>query len=80
MLAITTLIISIPIVLIIYHVVIKNVKYSLVSYITVILVSFLFFIIRSVHLIYIGLEVLLIGIMVAFIKHKYFAKNKVTTK
>lgn len=79
MMAFTTLIIAVPISLILYFLVIKKVKKSLFSYAAVISISLLFFMMRSLHLIYIGLEVLIIGLITVFIKDKYFSKNKVVS-
>jgi hypothetical protein len=80
MMAFTTLIIALPIVLILYHLIIKNVKYPIISYLSVLAISILFFITRSVHLIYIGLEILIIGLITVYIKNRFFIKKEVAPK
>lgn len=75
MMAFTTLLIAIPISLMLYFWVIKKVKKPLFSYVAIILISLLFFMMMSLHLIYIGLEVLIIGLTTVFVRSKYLARK-----
>lgn len=78
MMAFTTLIIAIPISLMLYFLIIKKVKKPMFSYSAVISISMLFFLTESLHLIYIGLEVIIIGVITIFLKEKYSSRNNVT--
>jgi heme/copper-type cytochrome/quinol oxidase subunit 1 len=74
MIAFTTLIIAVPTVFILYHLIIKKIRKPVFSYFVIIVVSAVFFILGSVHFIYIGLEILLIGVILVFIKSKFLRK------
>jgi len=79
MMAFTTLIIAVPIVAILYFFVFKKIKQPFINYLIVIVVGGLFFFGRNLHLIYIGLEVIIIGVVTVFVQEK-FSKKKNNSK
>ncbi len=76
MMAFTTLLISVPIVILLYFLVIKRIKFIILNYIVVLVVGILFFFGMNLHLIYIGLEILLLGLMTVYIKDLFSKKKK----
>lgn len=77
MMAFTTLFIAVPIVIIIYLLIIKKVKKPIISYLVVLVVGVLFMFGRVLHLIYIGLEIIIIGFIVVWIKNTIDTKKNV---
>lgn len=75
MMAFTTLIIAVPIVIVLYLFVISKVTKPKYSYISVFAVSILLFMIRSIHFAYIGIEVLLIGFITVYLRDKFLTKK-----
>jgi hypothetical protein len=68
MMAFTTLLIAVPIIILLYMLIIKRVKKTIINYIIVFIISVLFMITGSLHLIYIGLEIILLGLITVWIK------------
>ena len=79
MMAFTTLFIAVPIVIIIYLLIIKKVKKPIISYLVVLIVGVLFMFGRVLHLIYVGLEIIIIGFIVIWIKNTFNSKRKAKT-
>lgn len=78
MMAFTTLFISVPIIILLYFLVFKKVKLPVINYVIVLTVGVLFFFGRSLHLIYLGLEVIIIGVFTVFLRDVFNKKNKAT--
>lgn len=76
MMAFTTLIIAVPIVIVLYLFVISKVTKPKYSYIAIFVVSIIFFMIRSIHFAYIGIEILLIGFILVYLREKFSAKTR----
>lgn len=76
MLAFTTLFLSVPIVILLYFFVFKKIKIAVINYFIVLAVSVLFFFGRNLHLIFIGIQIFIIGFIVVFVREKFHQKAK----
>ena len=79
MMAFTTLLIAVPIVILLYMLIIKRVKNAIINYLIVIIIGMLFMYGRVLHLIYIGLEIIIIGSIFIWVKDAINNKRKAKT-
>ena len=75
MMAFTTLIISVPILFILHYSFFKRIKRPAISYTILGIVGVAFMLTKAVHLIYVGLEIIIIGVIIVYLKNKYTLKN-----
>jgi hypothetical protein len=77
MLAFTTLFIAIPLSIILYYLVIKKIRSTSLNYLIIFIAGAVFLIGRNLHLIFIGLEIMIIGFAtIAFNNKMHQRKNK----
>lgn len=76
MLAVTTLIVAVPIVIILYFLLLNKIKYSFFNYLIIGAVGFTFILGKDLHLILIGVEVIIVGIIAIAIKGAVERKRK----
>ena len=75
MMAFTTLLLAVPIVLILYFLLLRKIRFSIINYLIVIIVGGLFFMGGVLHLIYIGIEIILVGILTVFATSSFHKRD-----